>query len=164
MTDSPYERRSSDRRRELGAYPFAVRSLALIPMLTAALAVVCVLRRPDRRWLWAVAALAAVNVALTPFSSGEWFYQRREEASYQQAVATGDFTGFHDLLSRHDPHLLPRMMALAAALMVSLAVFAVLAVRADRDRPASRAVSAIVAGSVLLPAAATLFGVCLLFT
>ena len=37
----------------LGPYPFAVRSLALIPMLMAALAVVCVFRRPDRRWLWA---------------------------------------------------------------------------------------------------------------
>ena len=125
-------------------------------MLTAALAVICVLWRPARRFLWPVVALAGVNVVLAPFTSGEWFYQRQEDAAYRAAVSNGDFTGFHELMGRHDPHLLPRMIVLGAVLLVSLAVFAVLGVRANRGKPVPGAVSAIGAGAVLLSAVATL--------
>jgi hypothetical protein len=125
-------------------------------MLTAALAVVCVLWQPARRFLWPVVALAAANVMLTPFTSGEWFYQHAEDASYRQAVTRGDFTAFDDLIGRHDPHLLPRMIALATVLLVALAASALLQVRTNRGKPVSGAVSAIVTGLVLLSAAATL--------
>jgi len=140
----------------LGPTLFVVRILVVLPMLTAVLAVVCVLWQPARRFLWPVVALAAVNVVLTPFTSGEWFYQHAESASYQQAVTRGDYTVFDDLLGRHDPHLLPRMIGLAAALLVSLAVLAVLQGRANRGKPVSGALSAIAAGAILLSAVATL--------
>ena len=109
-----------------------------------------------------VLALAVLNVVLTPLTSGEWFYQRAENSAYEQAVARGDFTAFQDLLDRHDPHLLPRMVTLAAVLLVSVALLAVLHFRADRGKPASAVTSAIVAGTVLLAAAGTLAQVYLL--
>jgi hypothetical protein len=50
-----------------------VRFLALLPVLTAILAAGCALWPPARRVIWPVVALAAINVVLTPLTSGEWF-------------------------------------------------------------------------------------------
>ncbi len=129
--------------------------IAGIPALIAILAVVCALR-PHRRLIGPVLALAALNVVLTPFTSGEWFYQRAEKAAYRQAVAKGNFNAFEDLLDRHDPHLLPRMIALAAGLLLSVVFLAVLQFRAGRGKPASTAISVIATGTVLAAAAATI--------
>lgn len=121
-------------------------------MLTAALAVLCALWPAARRFIRPVVALAAVNVMATPFTSGEWFYQRAEDASYEQAVAKGDFAAFERLLDQHDPHLLPRMVALAVGLLVPLVGLAVLQVRSNRGEPASAATTALVSGAVVLAA------------
>jgi len=141
-----------------GGRPYSgrVRFFVVIPILAAVAAGVCVLWPPARRFIWPAVTLAAINVVLTPFSSGEWFYQHREDAAYQKAVARGDFTAFRDLLAGHDPRLLPRMIAIAVGLLLVLIMFAVLRVRAARGRPAPPATSAIVGGAVLLAAAATL--------
>ena len=108
----------------------SVRLLALLPILTAAVAVAVVLLPAARRLVWPAVTLAAANVVLTPFTSGEWFYQRKEGALYDQAVARGDFSGFGRLLGGHDPHLLPRMTVLAVALLAGLVVVALLRARA----------------------------------
>ena len=129
--------------------------LAGIPALVAVLAAVCALRS-DRRLIGPVLALAALNVVVTPFTSGEWFYQRAEKAAYRQAVAKGNFNAFKDLLDRHDPHLLPRMIALATVLLFSVILLAVLRFRAGRGKPVPTAISAIVTVTVLAAAAATI--------
>ena len=135
--------------------------LAGFPALVAVLAVLCALR-PGRRLIGPVLALAALNVVVTPFTSGEWFYQRAEKSAYRQAVAKGNFNAFKDLLEQHDPHLLPRMIALAAGLLLSVTLLAVLRFRASRGKPASTAIAAIVTGLVLTAAAGTIVQVCFL--
>jgi hypothetical protein len=92
----------------------------------------------------------------TPLTSGEWFYQRAEDASYARAVADGDFTGFDRLMAGHDPHLLPRMAAMAVALLVALVGVAVLRARANGGASVSRATWAAAAGLVLLAATVSL--------
>lgn len=127
-----------------------VRFLALVPMLTAVLGIACALRPSARRLLWPTLALAAANVVLTPLTSGEWFYQRAEDPAYEQAVARGDFAAYDQLLRGHDPHLHPRMVAMAVALLVSLVVLGVL-----RRRGVSPAVSALAVVAVLGTAGAS---------
>ena len=134
----------------------SVRLLALLPILTAAVAVAVVLLPAARRLVWPAVALAAANVVLTPFTSGEWFYQRKEGALYDQAVARGDFSGFDRLLGGHDPHLLPRMTVLAVALLAALVVVALLQARAGRGASVSRATWAAASGLVLLAATVSL--------
>lgn len=132
-----------------------VQFLAALPVVTAALAAVCVLRPAARRFIGPVVALAAVNVVLTPLTSGEWFYQREEDSSYEQAVTKGDFAAFDRLVGQHDPHLQPRMVAIAVVLLVALAVVAVLHARAGRGHRVSTTTSAVAGGAVLLAAAAS---------
>lgn len=120
------------------------------------MAVAVVLRPAARRLVWPAVALAAANVVLTPFTSGEWFYQRKEDALYDQAVARGDFSGFGRLLGGHDPHLLPRMTVLAVALLAALVVVALLRARANGGASVSRAAWAAAAGLVLLAATVSL--------
>jgi hypothetical protein len=134
----------------------SVRLLAVLPILTAALAVAVVLLPAARRLVWPAVVLAAANVVLTPLSSGEWFYQRAEDASYDRAVADGDFGGFDRLMVGHDPHLLPRMAAMAVALLVALVGVAVLRARANGAASVSRATWAAVTGLVLLAATVSL--------
>lgn len=114
------------------------------------------LRPAARRLIWPAVVLAAANVVLTPFTSGEWFYQRKEDALYDQAVARGDFSGFGRLLGGHDPHLLPRMTVLAVALLAALVVVALLRARANGGASVSRATWAAAAGLVLLAATVSL--------
>lgn len=125
-------------------------------MLTAAAAVLCALWPRARRLCWPVVALAALNVIATPFTSGEWFYQHAEDAAYQRAVARGDFTAVELLVGQHDPHLLPRMVAFAVALLITCVGLAMLQARAGKGGRPSLALSGIVIGAVLLAAVATL--------
>lgn len=133
-----------------------MRILAVLPILTAAAAVLCALWVPARRWCWPVVALAAFNVMATPFTSGEWFYQHAEHAAYERAVAKGDFSDFELLVGQHDPHLLPRMVAFAVALLITLVGLAMLQARAGKGGRPSPALTGIVIGAVLLAAVATL--------
>lgn len=153
MTTASTERRT----RRKGFTLSRVRVLAVLPMLTAVAAMVCALWAPARRFSWLLVALAAVNVIMTPLTSGEWFYQRAEDASYQQSVAKGDFGAFDRLLGQHDPHLQPRMIAMAVVLLIALVGLAVLhgASRGKgAHRPTALARAAIV--GVLLAATVTL--------
>ncbi len=133
-----------------------MRILVVLPMLTAAAAVLCALWPPARRLCWPVVALAALNVIATPFTSGEWFYQHAEDAAYQRAVARGDFAALELLVGQHDPHLLPRMVVLAVALLITCVGLAMLQARAGKGGRPSPALSGIVIGAVLLAAVATL--------
>lgn len=131
-----------------------MRLLAVLPILTAALAAACTLWPAAHRVIWPVVALAALNVILTPLTSGEWFYQRQEDASYDRAVAGGDFAAFDRQLVRHDPSLQPRMTAIAVGLLVALVVLAMLRVRARGGAPTPASTRAVTMGAVLLAAAA----------
>lgn len=135
-----------------------------LPVLTAALAAVCVLWPAARRLAWVALTLAVFNVVLSPLSSGEWFYQRAEVPDYDQAVARGDFSAYRDLLGRHDPTLQPKMIGVAVALLVALALWTLLRVRTGRGRPVSALVSAAATGAVLLSALATVAAVYLVET
>lgn len=133
-----------------------MRALIVLPVLTAVLAIVCALWPPARRFALPVAVLAAINVVLTPVSSGEWFYQIAEHGSYEQAVARGDFTAFDNLLDEHDPRLEILMVGLAVLLMIGLAFLALLQFRSRHGKTPSPALWMIAAGATLIPALATL--------
>jgi hypothetical protein len=105
-----------------------------LPMLTVLLAAAFALVPAAHRLVWPLLALAALNVALSPITSGEWFYQRSETSDYQQAVMTGDFTTFRDLLGRHDPYLQPKMIAIAVVLMVAVAILALMRHRGQHGK------------------------------
>ncbi len=152
MTSGSTDRRTPRRGSTLSA----VRLLAVLPVITAVAAALCALWAPARRFLWPVVALAALNVILTPLTSGEWFYQHAEDASYERAVTRGDFSAFDRLLAQHDPHLHPRMIAMAVALLIALAGLAVLQARDRRGVHGPPALSRAAAGAVLLAAAVTL--------
>lgn len=126
-----------------------------LPMLTVLLAAAFALVPAAHRLVWPLLALAALNVALSPITSGEWFYQRSEARDYQQAVVTGDFTTFRDLLGRHDPYLQPKMIAIAVVLMVAVAILALMRHREQRGKvtPAVARIGA--AGLIVLAGFAT---------
>lgn len=126
-----------------------------LPMLTVLLAAVCALVPAARRLVWPLLALAALNVVLSPVTSGEWFYQRAEIPDYRQAVASGDFTVFGKLLGGHDPYLQPKMVAIAVVLLIAVAVLALLQHR-ERSGSATPALARIgVAGLIFLAGLAT---------
>lgn len=129
--------------------------IAVLPILTAVSAIVCALWRPARRLVWVVLAVAAINLMLTPLTSGELFYQRAEIPDYQQAVASGDFTAFNELLARHDPHLQFKMFAIAVGLLLSVALLAAVQFRSARGKTVPLAFSALSVGLILLVGAAT---------
>lgn len=128
----------------------------MLPLVTSGVAIICSLWAPARRWLWAAVALAAVNVVLTPLSSGEWSYQRAEDPAYERAVAGGDFTPFSDLVDQHDPQLVRRMLVTAMVLLLALVGLAVLRTRANRGAQSPVAATAIATAGVVLAAVATL--------
>jgi hypothetical protein len=126
-----------------------------LPMLTVLLAAAVALVPAAHRLVWPLLALAALNVALSPITSGEWFYQRSETPDYRQAVVTGDFTTFRELLGRHDPSLQPKMIAIAVVLMVAVAMLALMRHREHRGK-ATPAVARIgAAGLIVLAGFAT---------
>lgn len=123
-----------------------------LPILTALLASACVLWPGGRRLIGPALVLAVLCVVLAPVTSGEWFYQQAEMPDYDQAVARGDFTTLENLVRRHDPHLMPRMIGIAGALLACLSLWAVLAFRADRGKPTPGPTRAVATGLVLLAA------------
>ena len=133
--------------------------VAGLPTLTALAALLCALWRPARRFVWLVLLLAVVNLLLAPLTSGEWFYQRMEIPDYQQAVASGNFTTFRELVGHHDPNLQTKMMAIAAGLLLSLAGLAAVQYLKTRGKAVPVPISGGAVAVVVLVAAATLFEV-----
>ena len=126
-----------------------------LPMLTVLLAAAFALVPAAHRLVWPLLALAALNVVLSPITSGEWFYQRAETPDYRQAIATGDFTTFRELLGRHDPYLQPKMIAIAVVLMITVAILALVQHHGQRDKPAPAGARIGAVGLILLAGLAT---------
>ena len=124
-------------------------------MLTVLLAVACALVPAAHRLVWPLLALAAVNVVLSPTTSGERFYQSAEIPDYRKAVETGDFTTFRELLGRHDPYLQPKMIAISVVLMIAVAVLALLQHREQRGKATPAVARTGVAGLIFLVGVAT---------
>ena len=124
-------------------------------MLTVLLAVACALVPAAHRLVWPLLALAAVNVVLSPITSGERFYQSAEIPDYRKAVETGDFTTFRELLGRHDPYLQPKMIAISVVLMIAVAVLALQQHREQRGKATPAVARTGVAGLIFLVGVAT---------
>lgn len=133
--------------------------LALIPALVAVLALVWALWAPARRYLWQMVALAALNVALTPLTSGVWFFNRAEKSTYADGLAKGDFTAYQNLVSQHDPSLAGRMAWIAVFLLLGVVFMALLQLRVNKGDVPSVPTGLIAVGTVVLPAVATLIQV-----
>lgn len=127
-----------------------------VPIVTAALAILCAILPSAGRLIWVTLAFAVLSVVLTPMASGEWFYQRTEESAYDAAVASGQFTSFDDFLARHDPHRPQRMIAGSLALLVALSVLALLRHRARRGG-VSNVLTALTSAGVVAVAVASVF-------
>ncbi len=104
----------------------------VIPIVTAALAILCAVLPATGRLIWVALAFAVLNIVLTPLASGEWFYQRAEEQAYDAAVTSGQFTTFDNLIARHDPHRPQRMIAVSVALLAALLMLALVRHRASK--------------------------------
>ena len=105
----------------------------VIPIVTAALAILCAVLPATGRLIWVALAFAVLNIVLTPLASGEWFYQRAEEQAYDAAVTSGQFTTFDNLIARHDPHRPQRMIAVSVALLAALLMLALVRHRASKS-------------------------------
>ena len=128
--------------------------LLILPALTAIVAMICALRPTSRRLLWLALAVAAVNVMATPFTSGEWFYQRAETPAFQDAVIKGDFTSFDDMMIRRDPYRLQKTVAVALGLFGSLCLLALVRLRSSRGAVSPRISTAVTVLVLLVGAAA----------
>lgn len=128
--------------------------LLILPALTAIVAMICAVRPASRRLLWFALAVAAVNILATPFTSGEWFYQRAETPAFQEAVTRGDFTSFDDMMSRRDPHRLQKTVAVALGLFGSLCLLALVRFRSSRGAVSPRISTAATVLVLLVGAAA----------
>lgn len=120
----------------LPAHPLLVHFLVVLTPLTAILAILCVVWTAARqRLVWLVAALAAVNLVLTPITAeaGEWLEHKVEETA---------------TLEVHE-HLGKTMIYVSSALFVAAVLLAVHHVRSSRGK-SSTAVSAIVAVLVVV--------------
>ena len=124
-------------------------------------AVVSIIRPAVRPLLWSVLALAVLNLALTPFTSGEWSYQRAEAPAYDQALISGDFSALDQLTGDHDRFRLHKMIAVAAGLLGVMAALATVGLRSDRGSVRARTSIAVAAGLVgaVSLAALTAFGI-----
>ena len=136
-----------------------VRMLALIPALVAVLALVWALWAPARRYLWQMLVVAAVNIALTPLTSGVWFFHRAEKATYAQGLNNRDFTAYENLVSQHDPGLAGRMAWIAVLLLLGLAFMTLLQLRVNKGDIPSVPTGLIAIATVVLPALAALIQV-----
>jgi len=116
--------------------------LLALPALTAVVVIVCAvvsaIRPAARPLLWAGLALALINLGLTPFTSGEWSYQRAEMPAYQEALVSGDFSSLDELTTDHDRFRLHKMIAVAAGLLGAMVVLAAAALRAGRGAGTAR--------------------------
>ena len=131
--------------------------LLMLPALTAVVVtvggIVGALRPAARPLLWSGLALAVLNLALTPFTSGEWWYQRAEVPAYQEAVISADFNALNELTAGHDRSRLHKMIAIAAALLAAMSVLVSVQVRSSRD---AISVQAPAAGSTAASTAAAI--------
>ena len=133
--------------------------LALIPALVAVLALVWAFWAPARRYLWQMLAVAAVNIALTPLTSGVWFFHRAEKTTYAEGLNTRDFTAYQNLVSQHDPGLAGRMAWIAVFLFLGLLFMTLLQLRVNKGDMPSVPTGLIALGTVVVPAVATLIQV-----
>lgn len=133
--------------------------LALIPAVVAVLALVWAFWAPARRYAWQMLVVAVLNIALTPLTSGVWFFHRAEKSTYADGLKNGDFTAYQNLVAQHDPHLAGRMATIAVFLLFGLAFMAVLQLRVNKGDMPSVPTTVIAIGTVVLPAVATLIQV-----
>ena len=115
--------------------------VALAP-LTGLLAILCALWPAARqRLVWLVLALAVAIAGMTPLvtDSGEWLRDHIETS---------------ELVQRH-AEIGDTMIYFALALLVAAILLAIMHIRASRGRALSTALSAVIAGFVVLAAAAT---------
>jgi len=125
----------------------------VIPIVTAALAILCAVLPATGRLTWVPLPFPLLNIVLTPLASGEWFYQRAEEQAYDAAVTSGQFTTFDNLIARHDPHRPQRMIAVSVALLVALSMLALVRRRVSQGN-AAKALSLTVSVTVVAVAVA----------
>ena len=126
----------------LPAHPLLVHFIVVLAPLTAVLAILCALWPAARqRLVWLVLALAAATAVLTPIAAeaGEWLEHRVEETA---------------LLKTHE-ELGETMLWFSLALLVAAILLAVLHVRADRGKPLSTVLGAVVAVFVVIAGVAT---------
>lgn len=126
----------------LPAHPLLVHFIVVLAPLTAVLAILCALWPAARRRLvWLVLALAAATAVLTPIAAeaGEWLEHRVEET---------------EALEVHE-HLGGTMLYFSLALLIAAILLAVLHVRAEKGKPLSTVLSAVVAVFVLVAGVAT---------
>jgi uncharacterized membrane protein len=126
----------------LPAHPLLVHFVVVLAPLTAILAILCALwPAARRRFVWLVAALAGVTAVLTPITAeaGEWLEHKVTESA---------------ALEIHE-HLGKTMIYFAAALLAAAIALVVAHLRAQRGKPLSGALSAVVAVFVVAASLAT---------
>ena len=126
----------------LPAHPLLVHFVVVLAPLTAILAILCALwPAARRRFVWLVAALAGVTAVLTPITAeaGEWLEHKVTESA---------------ALETHE-HLGKTMIYFAAALLAAAIALVVAHLRAQRGKPLSGALSAVVAVFVVAASLAT---------
>ena len=128
--------------------------LLILPALTAVVTMACAVRPAAGRLMRFGLVLAAINVVLTPFTSGEWFYQHAELSTFQDAVNRGDFTSVEDLMSRHDPFRLRKTIVIAVSLLAALGGLALVQLRASRGSVPKRVTSTAAAVAFVVGAGA----------
>ena len=134
--------------------------MLILPALTAVVTVACAVWPAAGRLVWLALALGVVNVALTPFASGEWFYQRSEASAFRDAVTRGDFTSFDDMMSRHDPHRLRTTVVIAVSLLAAICGLALVRYRGKHGGVSTRmsSIAAVIAVVVGAGALLAIFG------
>lgn len=134
-----------------------MRFLALIPALVAVLALIWTFWAPARRYIWQILAVAAVNIALNPWTSGVWFFHRAEKSTYAEGLKNNnDFTAYRKVVSAFDPSQAGRMAWIAVFLFLSLGFMAILQIRANHADQASKPTRIIATGLIVLAAVMTL--------
>ncbi|WP_313674990.1 DUF2231 domain-containing protein [Mycolicibacterium sp.] len=126
----------------LPAHPLLVHFLVVLAPLTAILAIFCALwPAARRRFVWLVAALAGITAVLTPITAnaGEWLEHNVGETAAVEV---------------HE-HLGKTMIYFAAALLAAAIALVVTHRRAERSKPLSKAVSAVIAVFVVVASVAT---------
>lgn len=126
----------------LPVHPMLVHFIVVLAPLTAFLAILCaVWPAARRRLVWLVLALAAATTVLTPIASeaGEWLEHKIEETP---------------LVEKH-AEMGDTMLYFALALLVAAILLAVVHVRAERGKPLSAAIGAVVAVFVVVAGVAT---------
>lgn len=126
----------------LPAHPMLVHFIVVLAPLAAILAILCALWPAARRRLvWLTLVLAGVTAVLTPIAAeaGEWLEHRVEES---------------EALEVHE-HLGKTMLYFALALLVAAILLAVVHVRAERGKPLSTVLSALIAVFIVVAGVAT---------